>query len=192
MKIKIDVPDGISGDWKVSTFEVSEKDANFFNLRAALKPGYRIIDSGTYKKLTCNNQIVMSNTPAEIADHLGFIYEAERSGGNILINGLGLGVALRAILKYDNVKAVTVIEKSKDVIKLVAPSLQDDARVNIINADAYDWKPPKEVRYNVVWHDIWENICEDNLPEMTRLHRKYGKRADWQSSWCKELCKRLR
>jgi len=190
MEIKINISDGKSGDWEVSTFEVSEKDANFHNLRASFHPGARTIKPGRYKKLVRNGSIIMSNTPAEIDDLLYFVFESADRGGNILINGLGLGVALIAILKYKNINTITVIEKSEDIIKLIAPSFVHDKRINIIHADAFEWKPPKGMRYNVIWHDIWDNICGDNLPEMTKLHRKYGKKCDWQDSWCKELCRR--
>jgi len=190
MEIKINISDGKSGDWEVSTFEVSEKDANFHNLRASFHPGARTIKPGRYKKLVRNGSIIMSNTPAEIDDLLYFVFESADRGGNILINGLGLGVALIAILKYKNINTITVIEKSEDIIKLIAPSFVHDKRINIIHADAFEWKPPKGMRYNVIWHDIWKDICSDNLPEMTKLHRKYGRRCDWQGSWCKELCRR--
>jgi hypothetical protein len=63
-------------------------------------------------------------------------------------------------------------------------------RVEIIQADAFSWKPPKNIRYGMVWHDIWPNICGDNYPEMKTLHRRYGRKADWQGSWCKGLTKR--
>jgi len=189
MNITVVVPDRKVNDWEVSTFEVTEAGANLHNLRASFHPGARIIYPGTYKKLTRRGAIVMSNTPAEIRDHAGFINIARRKK-SILINGLGLGVALAAILESDSVTDVTVIEKSADVITLVAPTFSDDKRVTIVCADAFEWQPPKGKRYNVVWHDIWDNICADNLPEMVRLHRKYGRRTDWQGSWCKELCRR--
>lgn len=133
----------------------------------------------------------MSNVPSEILDHILFINNAKYFGGDILINGLGLGVALFEILKSTRINSVTVVEKSLDVISLVFPYIKD-TRVSVINADAFEWKPPKGYRYSTVWHDIWDDICSDNLPEMTRLHRKYAKRCMWQDSWCKSLCKRLR
>jgi len=71
-------------------------------------------------------------------------------------------------------------------------TFKDDSRVEIIHADAFEYKPPKDVKYTCVWHDIWDDICGDNLPEMTKLHRKYGKKAIYQDSWCKHLCKRDR
>ncbi|NOR27531.1 MAG: hypothetical protein GQ540_03265 [Lutibacter sp.] len=188
MDIQINVPNGKSGDWIVESFEISEEDAKFNNMRAMFSPGQRIVKPGIFKRLMRNSTVVMSNTPAEISDHLSFIYKAKKVK-KILINGLGLGVALSEILKSDIVKSVTIIEKSKNVINLVSDTYKDN-RINIINCDAFEFKPPKGKKYNVVWHDIWDYICKDNLKEMTKLHRKYGKRTDWQGSWCKELCKR--
>ena len=192
MKIDINIPDGKSGNWAVETFTVSEDEARLENLRAAFSYSSRGISPGTYKRLMRGGTVVMSNTPAEISDHLCFIYRSKRVGGDILINGLGLGVALSEILKSDLVRSVTVIEKSNDVINLVAGHFANDHRVSIINQDAFEFNPPKGKRYSTVWHDIWDYICSDNLPEMTRLHRKYGRRCDWQDSWCKKLCKRQR
>jgi spermidine synthase len=96
------------------------------------------------------------------------------------------------VLEKPEVERVTVIEKSEDVIVLVAPSFSKDNRVQIILADAFEYQPPKGVRYGAVWHDIWDTICGDNLPSMHRLHRKYGRRTEWQNSWCRELCERSR
>jgi len=194
MDIKVDVPDGKSGDWEVSTFAISEKAADFENVRALFSYSNhgRYVKAGTYKRLTRNNSVIMSNTPAEISDHLSFIYRAKRNGGNILVNGLGLGVALVAILESEKVESVTIIEKSEDVIALVAPSFINDKRVSIIHVDAFDWKPPKGMRYSTVWHDIFDDICSDNLPLMTKLKRKYGKRCDWQGCWAENLCKKHR
>jgi hypothetical protein len=184
--IPIDVPDGESGDWKVTTFTVNDEEAKRFNL-ANLFGGVhgRDIKPGTYKKLTCKGRgIIMSNTPAEIRDHNYFIYKAT---GSVLINGLGLGVVLKAILAKPEVTSVTVIEKEEDVIKLVAP-YYTDPRVTIIHADAYEWKPAKGIKYDYVWHDVWDNICTDNLEGMGKLHRKYGRRTAWQDSWSRDTC----
>ena len=188
MRIAVDVSDGESGPWVVDTMELTEEDVAIENIRASFKIGSRTICAGKYKRLKRNGKCIMSNTPAEIKDHLGFIFRCQDKGGRILINGLGPGVCLTKILEFDNVKSVTVIEKSQDVINLVGPSFSNDNRVNIIHADALDYKPLKGVRYDVVWHDIWDDICTDNLPEMTKLHRKYGRRCDWQGSWSKSLC----
>jgi hypothetical protein len=190
MQIEVNVPDGRSGPWAVETMVLTEADVAISNIRAAFKPGCRTCSPGTYKRLRRDGETIMSNTPAEISDHMSFIWRCERVGGNILINGLGLGVALSKILEFENINSVTVVEKSEDVISLVGPSFANDQRVEIIHADAFEWKPPRGKRYTAVWHDIWDNICADNLPEMTKLHRKHGRRCDWQGSWAKDLCRR--
>ena len=152
---------------------------------SALKTG-RYVRPGTYKRLMHNGTCVMSNTPDEIRDFLGFLRPAH---GKILINGLGLGVLLKALLEKPEVTEITVIEKSEDVIKLVAPTYTSDARVKIINADAFSYKPEKKEKWDYVWHDIWNYICVDNLKEMATLHRKYGKKTTtYQASWCKREC----
>lgn len=188
MKIDVNIPDKKIGNWAVKSFTVSKEDALIFNMRAIWQPGARRIKPGTYKKLTKNGTIIMSNTPAEIRDHSYFLHIAK---GDILINGLGLGVAVKYLLGKKEVKSITVIEKSQDVIQLVAPHL-NDPRLNIIHADAFEWKSPKGMQYDYVWHDIWDNICSDNLPEMHKLHRKYGRKSGWQGSWVRELCERNR
>jgi len=189
-KYKVDVPEGISGNWKVERFEVTEEDEKFQRLRALFSAG-RYVPAGHYTRLTHNNHVVMSDTPDEISDVMSAVWNAK---GNVLINGLGLGIVTNAILQKPEVEHVTVIEISLDVIALVAEHYKTrfGNRLEVILADAFEWKPPKGKWYNAVWHDIWNDICSDNLAEMHKLHRKYGRRADWQGSWCRHLCERYK
>ena len=73
MKIDIDVPNGSSGKWSVTEFTIDEV-ASF---RSALRDGGRSIPIGTYKSLSNEYGIMMSNTPAEIRDHHPFIKNAK-------------------------------------------------------------------------------------------------------------------
>lgn len=130
----------------------------------------------------------MSNTPDEIRDFSHFTHIAK---GSVLINGLGLGCVVKVLLDKPEITKITVIEKSEDVIKLVAPYFNDE-RLTIIHADAFEYKPNKGELFNFVWHDIWDHICADNLPEMATLHRKYGKKSEWQDSWAKQLCQKAK
>jgi hypothetical protein len=233
-RYKVDLPEGTSGDWSIEHFTVGNQDAAWENLRSMVSGSGRGVPEGTYTMLKCGGQTIMSDTPDEIRDHMGAIAEAERRGGHVLINGLGLGMVAATILNaelhceecngyphrggctcqpvacscdgYDEencptprgvpvaakryaVDKVTVIENSPDVIALVGPTLTEryGDRLEIIEADAFTYKPPKGIRYSVVWHDIWPDLCEDNLKTMGTLHRRYGKRCDWQGSWGKEL-----
>jgi hypothetical protein len=188
--ITVDVPDGVSGDWRVTTFTVSKQDEKMEIARAMFSSSRgRYVPAGTYKALRHRGQTIMSNTPDELYDHKEFLKEAR---GRVLINGLGLGVALRAILlkrTIENIPAVsevTVVELSRDVIDLVGPSFREDPRVTIVQGDAYEYQPTG--RYDTCWHDVWPDITSDNIPGMKKLHRKYGRYAEWQGSWCRRRC----
>lgn len=187
--IEVNVPDGVSGDWAIESFEVSEEDAKRHNCSFSVIRSGAYINPGKYKKLTYRGNVIMSNTDMEIRTHRRAI---DVSQGNVLVTGLGLGMYLIAILKKDVVSKVTVIEKSQDVINLVSPTFKNDLRVTIINADAFAWKPPKGEQYDFVWHDIWPDICTDNLPEMTKLKRRFARKAMHQLCWAENECRRAK
>ena len=106
----------------------------------------------------------------------------------MLINGLGLGMVLHAILQKDDVTHVTVIEKNRMLLTSLQPRLQTDLRVEIINADAMEYCPPAGVTYNACWHDIWTDFATANLAQMDKLESKYRDICDWQGSWGREEC----
>lgn len=176
MKVDMDfLPIGKSNEWVIEEFEVKERELS--QIISLFKTG-RGVPAGKYKRLKRGSTIVMSNTPDEIRD---FSYFTQVANGSILINGLGIGCVLKVLLDKPEVTKITVIEKSEDVINLVAPHFNDN-RLTIINADAFTYKPPKDEKYDFVWHDIWDYICADNLKEMSKLHRKYGRKTKWQDS----------
>jgi hypothetical protein len=176
----VTVPDGEKGDWKVSTFTISEADARYHNIFAMRTPGMWV-EAGTFKKLTHKSRgVIMSNTPMEVRTNLG-AYQA--ATGRVLINGLGLGMLLEGLLSKPDVTYVRVIEKEQDVIDLVGPHFANDPRVDIVHADALEYKPAKGEVFDYVWHDIWDTICGDNLPQMATLGRRYGKRRAAKQGW---------
>lgn len=182
----VGIPEGQVGPWRVERWVMTETDAWASSLRAALNPQrpYRAVPVGTYTKLTHNGSTIMSDTPDELRDFQMAVLNAK---GHILINGLGLGCVVISCLRRPEVETATVIEIDPNVIALIGPHIIDD-RLTIINGDAFQYKPPTGQRYQMVWHDIWDTICSDNLPQMHQLHRKYGRRTDWQGSWSRELC----
>jgi len=191
MKINITIPDNKSGDWEISSFEINKDQASLFNTQQLFSGVYgRSVQPGKYKRLTYKQEVIMSNTPAEIRDHGHFIYKAKRSK-KILINGLGLGVALTEILTSDIVEHVKIIENSQDVINLITPYF-NDTRIEIIHENALKYKPIKNEKFDCVWHDIWAEISDENIPDMIKLHRRYGKRTKWQGSWCRNRCEQMR
>lgn len=171
--------------WRVEQFEVSEQDSAFTRIRAIQHPE-EYVPPGKYERLMRGNQVVMSNTPMEYRTNLPIIHRAK---GVVLLNGLGLGFVLGEILKKPEVLSVVVVEIEPEVINLIQPRFKDDLRVSIVNADAFTYKPTR-THYDAVWHDIWTDICVDNITQMTKLKRKYGKRCDWQGCWSEWMCRR--
>jgi len=200
-RYKVDVPEGTAGNYAIERYEVFEEDAKFSEVRAVISFSERgrAVPAGTYTRLVrkggiYRRTVVMSDTPSEIRDHRLAIRVAR---GDVLLNGLGLGVMARACLMKPEVEHVTVVELAREVIMLVEPWLAEIARkantrLTIIHANALEWQPPKNKRWDAVWHDIWDDICADNLPDMHKLHRRFGRRCDWQGSWCRAEAERNR
>lgn len=181
-QIEINVPEGVSGDHRIEHFTVTPKESELTRIRF-WRDEY--VPAGDYVRLMRGRTVVMSNTPMEIRTNQPILSAA---AGDVLLNGLGIGMVLTAILKKPDVRTVRVIEKYADVIALVGPSFASDARVEIIHADCFDYTPLSGVKFGAVWHDIWDYICADNLSGMRTLHRRYGRRAHWQGSWGRSQC----
>lgn len=149
---------------------------------------------GPITALKHNGRVWMSDTRAEIMEHaplLNKLWLLELfEETSVLINGLGLGMAVNAALLH-GAKHVDVVEIDQDVIDIIGPNFADKP-VTIHHADALKKTWPKGSSWTLVWHDIWPTIDEGNLPAMERLHRMYGGRSQWQGSWQHERCLALR
>ncbi|WP_429169329.1 hypothetical protein [Aeromonas hydrophila] len=188
--MEVVIPDGKSGEWRVESFTISEQESKMTMIRAMAsgRPD-EYAPAGEYKRLMRGSVVVMSNTPMEIRTNVDFI---QRATGRVLINGLGLGMVLTAILKKPDVTSVTVVEASEDVIRLVAPSFADDPRVTITHSCAFQYTPEQGDRFDAVWHDIWDYIMASNLYQMNQLHDKYRAISSWQGSWARRECEAMR
>ena len=77
----------------------------------------------------------------------------------VLILGGGDGLAAREILKYDEVKNITLVDldaeiiklckTNKDILKLNNGSL-DNPKMNIVNEDAYKFLEQSNKKYDVI------------------------------------------
>lgn len=178
--LKIVRKEGKSGSWQVKAIVVSDNDAKLDFIRCLCKGhAHRAVLAGKYWTLTFKGEVIMSNTPAEINDHRELFKNAH---GRVLITGLGLGMAAEVVASKPEVESVTVIEKSKDVVKLIRSFMP--GRVQVIIGDAFDVPlPDKTLPFDYAWHDIWPTISEDNLPEMRKLKRAYSHLAKKQGFW---------
>lgn len=193
----VTVPEGKSGEFAVERFEITDAQVR----RAAIRDGGRAYTPpGTYTKLSQGSRLWMSDTHAERHDHDDIVRAMKQAGdgAKILITGLGLGMVLNAALQLDNIARIDVIEKERDVIDLVGPHYIEKSKttgihLNIFHADAYG-KPAeleRGMRWDIAYHDIWENISGDNWDEMKRLKRVYNRVVGYQDCWLADECQRL-
>jgi hypothetical protein len=187
--LQIDVPEGSMGQWTVDKWTPDPIDPSFaiFNMKAgarSIPPGY------TYTRLlNGRNVVVMSDTPAELNDLWGILHKVRKlDNPTVLIHGLGLGCVLNGCF-MEGASKVTVVEKDADVIALVGPHWKEryGDQLEIIHGDAFTWQPPKGARWDLVYHDIWNDLCTDNLQQMGTLHRRFGRRCGEQLSWCRSI-----
>jgi hypothetical protein len=158
-------------------------------LLAFREPG-RQARPGTYTRLDKHGRLWMSDTTAEREDHMPALRQAVRVGARrILVNGLGLGMVVKAALTIPTVEHVDVVEVDPRVAALVGPHYEASGRVTVHVADAYEqakrW--PRGTRWDVGWSDIWPDLCADYLPDMARLNRSYGRRCGWHECWGQDL-----
>lgn len=133
-----------------------------------------------------NGAVIMADTEMERRTNRGFYIYAN---GDVLVGGLGLGMILLAAQAKEEVNSITVVEISQEIIDLAAPQLPLNSKVNVICGDIFTWYPPKGVKYDTIYMDIWNSVCSDNYSDMKRLNRRFGRRLNrenpdcWMSSW---------
>ena len=194
----VTLPEGESGNVRIARYEVTERDQQAQLMRAAFTGDRRLVPAGTYTGLYRAGSLWMSDTPDEKRDHAPALRAATRlDAGRVLINGLGLGMIVGALLHLDTVTHIDVVEVDPDVVALVGPHYTALAAaagktVTVHRGDAYTIQWPAGTRWDVAWHDVWADLCTDNLADMARLHRRYGRRVQWQGSWGRELTEHYR
>ena len=182
------IPEGEKGIAKVTHFRVT-REVNLENLRL-IRDGQCGVKSGTYARLVVDGELMMTDTTNEFVTNRSIIFGSE---GDVLIAGLGLGMVLMVLAKRKEVTSVTVVEKHQDVIDLIEPHLRaemttkESKRLTILQGDIFEWRPPKEARYDFIYFDIWPDIGPENLPAMTKLHRSFWRwkrsRHSTMTSW---------
>lgn len=183
--MEVDVPEGSHGSVIVERFEVERN--SLANLRLAFQGGRDCLP-GTYTKLIRDGHLWMSDTTAERRDHHEPAFQIRQRGGRVLIGGLGLGMIVNVALHTDGVEHVDVVEIDPDVCALVGPHYEQLARERGVSfelhqADMYAKKWAAGTSWQVAWFDIWPDLCTDNLAEMAKLRRSYGRRTEWNGCW---------
>lgn len=180
-----EVPAGRSGAWVVEKIVIPARE---YDPAADPRPDCFKFRPGTYTCLSRGATQFMTDLYDEWWTQRSAVAEARARGGEVLITGLGLGLVAEAMLRPagGGVSRVTIVELSPDVIRLVGPYLLSryPGRVEIVEADAFTWEPPRGRRFTVGWHDIWPDpYSPENAGEMERLDEHHRPWCDWQGFW---------
>jgi hypothetical protein len=172
---------------RVEHFDVNEAEARLHNMRCVWDPKRTrdTISPGKYAALYVGKVMMMSDTDMEWRTNQGVL---GRATGDVLIAGLGLGMILPPLLAKREVASVTVVEKYPDVIALVAPTFKS-RKLTVVEADIFTMPLRPGAAWDTIYFDIWPEITEANLSEMTRLKRRYARRlrrsnpGAWMGCW---------
>lgn len=151
------------GGYKLENFEITPQNQGWRNP----------IPCGKYVRITLGWDVVMSNTPMEMRTNAAFVRNAH---GDVLVAGLGLGMILLAIQDKPEVRGITVIEYSPEIMQMVLPQLPLNNKVRVIQGNIFEWVPPRSTKYDVIYFDIWNYINSDVYEEMKALKQKFKSR----------------
>jgi len=178
------VPAGRSGDWAILKVELPARATPFDSRPDCFR--YR---PGRYTELRQAGVTFMTDLHDEWWTQRTAIERARQVGGKVLVTGLGLGLVVEAMLAEPSpsrIEQVLVVERSADVIALVAEHLRTACgeRVEIIHADAFSWRPASAIRFDTVWHDIWPDpLAADVDSQIEALRHHHAPWSVWQGFW---------
>ena len=115
---------------------------------------------------------------------------AKKAHGNIITFGLGIGYFVYMASLNENVKSITVIEKSKEVIELFN-QIKDqfpNKDINIINGDAFDYFNEQYLKqFDYIYVDIYQNNI-DGRNMIEKLLKQYLPPYDKCNFWIENSC----
>ena len=115
---------------------------------------------------------------------------AKKAYGNVLTFGLGIGYFVYMAMLNKNVKSITVIEKSKEVIELfnkLRPQFPN-TKLEIINGDAYDYFNKNYLdKFDYIYVDIWKS-SSDGREIIKKLLEQYLPPLDKCDFWIENSC----
>ena len=198
MRVADDIELGTLGKWEVEKRTVTVADVTA-QVGTMYSTG-RYTPEGTYaglqrSKLGWGRTLVMSDAPDELRDLFEPIYQAAHDHvRTILIHGMGLGCFVKGLVELDHIESIDIVEIDEELIELMPPlaSWLRDPRVTIYHDDAYTRRWPVGSRWDVVWHDVWDDLDTENLSDgYAKLNRRFGGRAEWQGAWGQDFLERM-
>lgn len=115
---------------------------------------------------------------------------AKKAHGNIITFGLGIGYFIYMASLNENVKSITVIERSKEVIELF-DQIKDqfpNKKIDIINGDAFDYFNERCLKqFDYIYVDIYQNNVDGRIM-IEKLLEQYLPPYDSCNFWIENSC----
>ncbi len=152
-------------EWKLEKKTITKGTIveNFDVMGRRIKEMYK--EDFPIEVLSKNGVVWMSDSKMERDTNRDFIQNAR---GDVLIAGLGMAWTIGQIQNKEEVTSITVVELDDSLIEFIKKEKDLNDKVKIIHQDI--WKFLDEQRgqttYDIIWLDIWEYICGDNLVDM--------------------------
>lgn len=117
---------------------------------------------------------------------------AKKAYGNVLTFGLGIGYFTYMCMLNKEVKSITIIEKSEELVdmfkKFIYPQFPSNVQVNIIVGDAYDYYNKEYLeQFDFIYSDIWRSN-DDGLECITKLLEQYHNPNKDIYFWIEDSC----
>ena len=149
MRIEVDIPEGISGDYEIAHY-TNETEDNMWQVYLEMKG--ETDDAFTVLTKEGCPMPIMQDSEAEYNEHQ---WLWDNMSGDVLVGGLGIGMINQALIDNPNVTSVTIVEISQDVVDLVWDDCPKDDSFSLVVADFETWTPPEGTTYDVIWCDAW-------------------------------------
>lgn len=175
----LSIPEGTAGSFAV-VHENKPAGATFqlASMRTIILGGHRagkvvFKEPTRWHSLTEEGRVWMSDVPIEQVQHDAVLARVRH--GRVLVGGLGLGYAATILALRPGIKAVTVVERSKEVIDLVAPHLlagrKEREKLQFLQADIHEFTAraadrAAETLWDWAFYDTWASDGE------TTFHRQ--------------------
>lgn len=190
------IPEQEQDNVRIIHMDVTREDILIQNLRKLMSHGphwlHSRLEPGKYCVIKIDGSTVMSDTWMERFTNQEII---EKANGDVLIAGLGIGMILTLLEEKDEVNSITVLEKNRTVIDLVAPWF-NNLIIDIVHANVFTWQPIQN--FDTIYFDIWPDISDLHYEETKTLHKKYRpylRRSNpdhFMQSWMRNEFRKLR
>lgn len=159
-------------DYPVGSPHIPETQVGDYQTDEAIDLQNRLI----YTKLLYRGDEIANNHPRNRDRHRHFLSKAH---GRILISGLGLGETLFELITKPEVEYIRIIELEQEIIKIIAPLVSGNEKVEILQGDIFEYRPADGEHFDFIYHAIWNDKKEGTLAKRKRLQSIFSNYSDW-------------